>query len=143
MKSYTYYPKIRTGLRPPVRGFVTPFFVPLAGETPARKPFMNEPVANILREEEAYKIQLAVPGLSKDQIKIEIMEDQLILSGIPGTEEVQGKLTRREFDFTGFKRTFTLHANADKTAIRASYEQGVLSVIIPDAKPEVVKINIQ
>jgi HSP20 family protein len=104
---------------------------------------MNRPAANIERIEGAYKIQLAIPGVAKDQIKIEINDDQLIVTGLPVNSESKPKFVREEFDFGGFKRAFRLHKNADTTAMTAAFEQGILTIIIPDASPETIKINIQ
>lgn len=144
MKSYACYPKGGMKFQPPVSGFVNPyFFTPFAREVARQSLVANRPAANIIREEAAYKIQLAVPGLSKEQIKIELNEDQLVITGPEASKEEGPKYARKEFDFAGFKRTFRLHKNANTAAMTAAFEQGLLTIVIPDAAPETININIQ
>jgi HSP20 family protein len=143
MKSYACYPKTRAGYRAPVYGFVNPNFTPFTNEAEKTTRNGSLPAANILREEGAYKIQLALPGLAKEQIKLELNEDQLVVSGPVATEETKPKFVRHEFDYTGFKRTFRLHKNANISAMTAVFENGILTIVIPDAQPEIIKINIQ
>jgi HSP20 family protein len=145
MKPYACYPKTRAGYRAPVYGLVNPYFTPFTKEAEKTTRTGSLPAANILREEGAYKIQLAVPGLTKEQIRIELNEDQLVITG-PAAHDTEGtkpKFVRHEFDYTGFKRTFRLHKNANISAMTAVFENGILTIVIPDAIPETIKINIQ
>jgi len=142
MKSYACYPKSRAVYARPYAGFANPYFPQFTNETSNRHSTAGRPSANIMREENAFKIQLAVPGILKDQIKIELNEDQLIISGPLATDEVAPKFIRKEFDYKGFKRTFRLHHNADTTAMSAAFEQGILTITIPDKTPVSTKINI-
>jgi HSP20 family protein len=142
MNRYACYPNARNKFQAPVRGFVNPFFPQFTNETVKRYPVANRPAANIIREENAYKIQLAVPGLTKEQIKIELLEDQLIITGPTASAEAKPKFIREEFDYSGFKRTFRLHPNADTTAMTAGFDQGLLTIVIPDKAPVTTKINI-
>ncbi len=141
MKSYACYPKTGARYQAPAYGFVNPYYSPLTNET--QKTGASKPAANILREEGAYKIQLAVPGIAKDQIKIELNDEHLIITGPAAAEETKPKFVRHEFDYTGFKRMFRLHKNADTSAMTAAFENGILTIVIPDATPETIKINIQ
>ena len=143
MKSYACYPKTRAMYARPFTPFANPFFQRFTVE-PSKGSAINErPLANIQREEKAYKILLALPGVTKEQIKIEIKDDHLIISGAASAESVDPKFVRKEFDFTGFKRTFRLHKEADTTAMTASYEQGILVVTIPDKTQVTTKIDIR
>jgi len=83
-----------------------------------------------------------VPGLSRDQIKIELHEDQLIITGPAPSTDSRPKYIREEFDYTGFKRTFRLNQTADTEAMSASFDQGLLTIVIPDKTPVTTKINI-
>jgi HSP20 family protein len=104
----------------------------------------TRPAANILRKEGAYEIKLAVPGLSKDEIRIELVENNLVVSAIIPEQEVkENGFIRQEFDYSGFKRTFRLHRNANTDALKASFDQGILTIVIPDKEPETIKIDIQ
>jgi HSP20 family protein len=140
MKTYACYPKARTRFHAPAFGFFNPYS---SSATQPEEERINRPSANIIREESGYKIQLAVPGLTKDQIKIELNDDQLVITGPAVDKETQLKYVRKEFDSNGFKRVFRLHKNANAAAMTASFEHGILTIVIPDAAPETVKINIQ
>ena len=124
MKSYACYPGARTRFNAPVGGFVNPYSPRFTNESTMKYPVANRPAANIIREENGFKIELAVPGLAKDQIKIEL------------------KFVREEFDYTGFKRAFRLHQTADTDAMSATFDQGILTLVIPDKVPVTTKINI-
>jgi HSP20 family protein len=143
MKSYACYPKTRVAYGRPYGGFVNPYFPHFTNEVNKSNPVANRPAANIVREDHAYKIQLAVPGLSKEQIKIELNEDQLIITGPVAGEQSKPKFIREEFDYVGFKRTFRLHQHADTAAMTAGFEQGILTITIPDKNLVTTKINIQ
>ena len=140
MKPYACYPGGRTRFQPMRSNFVTPkvSFVPGTETKDTR------PSANIVRKDGAYEIQLAVPGLSKEQIKLEVIEDHLIVSAIKEDATVAGpKFLRQDYDYTGFTRKFRLHRNANSAALKASFHQGILTIVIPDKEPESIKINIQ
>lgn len=142
MKSYACYPGARTRFKTPVAGFVNPYFPQFANEAIKKYPVANRPAANIVREDNAFRIQLAVPGLTKEQIKIELHEDQLTISGPAATADPKPKYLREEFDYTGFTRTFRLSQQADTSAMSAAFEQGLLTITIPDKVPVTTKINI-
>lgn len=101
------------------------------------------PAANIIEEKEKFLVQLAVPGLKKEDFKIELKEKWLTISVDKRTEksqdEVQPSYTLREFGFTSFKRSFTLPEIIELEAITAQYEQGILQLDIP--KKDAAKIN--
>lgn len=99
------------------------------------------PAVNIMERESDYKIDLAVPGLDKKDFNIEVENDQLVVSGERKEEKVEekDKVTKREFHYGSFKRSFTLPETADAEKINASYNNGVLSVSI--AKKEEAKQN--
>jgi len=143
MKSYACYPGARTRYQAPVARFANPYLTQFTNDAFKKYPVANRPAANILREEGAFNIQLAIPGLAKDQVKIELHDDQLIITGPSPSEEAKPKFVREEFDYTGFKRTFRLHKNADTSAMSATFDQGLLTIHIPDLAPVSTKINIQ
>jgi HSP20 family protein len=143
MKSYACYPKTRAVYARPFAGFANPYFPHYTNGVSKQFSTADRPSANIVREENAYKIELAVPGLSKEQIKIELNDDQLIITGPNAEEETAQKFIRKEFDYAGFKRTFKLHKNADVSSMTATFEQGILTITVPDRTPVSTKINIQ
>lgn len=99
------------------------------------------PSVNIIERENDFKIDLAVPGLDKKDFNIEVENNMLVVSGERKEEKVEekDKVTRREFHYGSFKRSFTLPETANVEKINASYNNGVLSLSI--SKKEEVKQN--
>ncbi len=93
----------------------------------------NLPAVNIREEEKNYFVDLAVPGLSKDDIKIDVKDDLLTISSEQKNEnQSNGEgFTRREFSYSSFCRSFHLPEGTDAARIEASYKDGILSVTIP------------
>lgn len=91
------------------------------------------PAVNIKENEDNFEILLAAPGLTKEDFSIEIDENILkISSDIKQTEEVkEEKFSRREFNFSSFKRAFTLPETVNEDKIEASYVNGILKLSLP------------
>lgn len=138
MRPYTYYP--RTRFQPVTASFVAPVLPSFY--TRNVNPVNQAPAVNILRDETAYVIRLAVPGMTKENIKIEINEDQLIISATEVQPENKPNYVRHEFNYHGFKRSFGLHKQANIDAMTASFDQGILTIVVPDKAPETRKIEI-
>lgn len=102
---------------------------------------MNMPSVNIVENETGFTLELAAPGLVKDDFKIDIEKDRLFVSAKnESTEEVtEGKFTRNEFNYSSFKRSFFLPKSIDREAILASYTNGVLSVVLPKRAEVVIE----
>lgn len=99
------------------------------------------PSVNVSETENAFTIELAAPGLSKDSFKINVHENSLSISSDKKTEKEENapNYTRKEFDFSSFKRTFTLPKTVDVDKISAAYEHGILQLSLPkkeEAKPK-------
>ena len=106
----------------------------------------NVPAVNIRETEAGYQLEVAAPGLSKEQFSLNVEDRVLTVAAEQKTEKAEenGKWTRREFSYASFKRSFTLphHVNADN--IKATYENGVLHVHVPKAevaKPKQIEIQ--
>lgn len=96
------------------------------------------PAVNVLETEESFQIELAAPGLKKEDFKVNIHENTLTIS-TEKTTEATGKYTRREFNFSTFKRSFTLPKTVDSEQIVATYTDGILGLVLPkkeEAKPK-------
>lgn len=95
----------------------------------------HAPAVNIKETKDAFSLDLAAPGLNKEDFKINIDKNQLKVSAnkeVKSEENKEdGKYTRREFNFNSFSRTFTLPNTIDKKAINAAYENGVLTLTLP------------
>ena len=109
---------------------------------PARTNFGGTlPAVNVKETEDDYLVELAVPGLKKEDFKVEINEGVLTIAAERKTENEEKKegYTRREFSYTNFTRRFTLPETADENNISASYNDGILAINLPkkeEAKPQ-------
>lgn len=104
--------------------------------------------ANITETPESYKLDLNVPGRSKEDFKLNIENDLLTISYEKKDEvkEEAAQSIRREFTYTSFKRSFSLEENVDVENIQAKYENGILSIQLPKkeaVKPAVKQISVQ
>ncbi|MEO2051364.1 Hsp20/alpha crystallin family protein [Flagellimonas beolgyonensis] len=91
------------------------------------------PAVNIKDNTENFELELAVPGMKKDDFSVEIDNDVLTISSEVQTENEENKdnYTRKEFSFTSFKRAFTLPDTVDGAKIDAKYEDGILRLTLP------------
>lgn len=96
---------------------------------------VSSPSVNIVEQDNQYVMQLAAPGLEKSDFNIRIENDYLVISAEKKMEKEEsgndGKFTRREFNYSSFKRSFQLDDNINREAIGASYENGVLHITLP------------
>lgn len=105
----------------------------------------SQPSVNIREEANLFCIEVAAPGLNKEDFRLEIENGYLKISAEKERKEEQheeGKFMRREFNFTRFERSFRLPDTIDAEAISARYENGILLVDLPKveaARKEPVK----
>ena len=103
------------------------------------------PSVNIRENEKNYTLELAVPGIDKKDLKIDINEDVLTVSSEAKneTEEEKEGYKRKEFSYTSFCRSFYIPDNVNKEKIGASYKDGILTVELPKQEEEKNKITRQ
>jgi HSP20 family protein len=103
---------------------------------------MNMPAVNITEHKNEYEVSLAVPGMKKDDFKIDIEGNMLTISSEKeeNKEEKDKKFTRKEYNFSCFSRSFTLPEEINKEQIEAKYVDGVLKIALP-RKEEAKKIS--
>ncbi|MBE5321134.1 Hsp20/alpha crystallin family protein [Pedobacter sp. MR2016-19] len=106
------------------------------------------PAVNISESNEAYHIELAAPGLKKEDFKVAVERDMLTISTEQRIENnTEGKIyNRREYSYSAFTRSFTLPESANVEQIQAAYTDGVLKLNIPkkeEAKAIARQIEIQ
>lgn len=104
------------------------------------------PAVNISETADEYNIELAAPGMQKDDFKIEYDNGKLAISSEKKEEHEENnhsKVYRREFSYQSFKRSFSISENiANIEAIEAKYEKGILRIRIPKhehVKPKAIK----
>ena len=101
----------------------------------------STPAVNIAEGAENYTIEVAAPGLSKNDFKINLDHNVLTISSSKETkkEDKEGKYTRQEFSYTSFSRSFTLPESTETDKISATHKDGILYISIP--KKEEAKIK--
>ena len=108
------------------------------------------PAVNIKETAENYVVEVAAPGMIKDDFKVELDGNSLTISSQKSQEKERKEDERyslKEFSYQSFQRTFTLHKDVvDIERIEAKYENGLLHLLIPkkeEAKqkpPRVIQI---
>lgn len=121
---------------------------PVAGA----KPMDFAPSVDVEETETHYLVSVDVPGVKKDEIKVEVKENVLSISGERKSDwESDRDEKKRNFHLTErfygrFERRFTLPKNADTSKVEAVHAEGVLRVSIPkseEAKPKVISIQVR
>lgn len=103
------------------------------------------PAINVIESAKDYKVEVAAPGMTKDDFKIHINEDNdLVISMEKKTESMEddkegkqeSRYLRREFSYSKFQQTLILPDDVDKEKIDAKVNNGVLTIELPKHTPE-------
>ena len=102
------------------------------------------PAVNVIENDKDYRVELAVPGMTKDDFKVRLDEDNNLVITMEkkheNTEEKkEGKYLRREFSYTKFQQTMILPENVDESKISAKVDNGVLVIDVPKIPVEHLK----
>ena len=91
------------------------------------------PAVNVTEDKDFYKISLAAPGLEKKDFNIDVEGNMLTISSEKEEkkEEKNERLTRKEYNYSSFSRSFTLPEAVMTEKIEAVYEGGELKVMLP------------
>ncbi len=119
----------------PLVNFIDDFFHKGMNELSQSDLSKSRPGVNILEHDDNFIIELAAPGLKKEDFDIKLDKDQLIVKVVQEetSEEVEKnepKYRRREFNYTSFSRSFHLPQTIDRSAIDATYTNGILSIAL-------------
>lgn len=104
------------------------------------------PSVDVVEDNEEYVLRAELPGVPKENLKVEVKENRLTLAGRKDNawEGKQAAFRHAESSFGSFSRSFELPRNVQGDAIRAEFKDGVLSLYIPKAKealPRVINIG--
>ncbi len=104
----------------------------------------RKPATNIIENEDSFELSIAIPGVAKEDIKIDLEDNMLTISS---EKEVKNELnySRKEFAYNAFSRSFKLPKTVEFDKIKADHKNGVLNIVIPkieEAKlKKVIKIS--
>lgn len=102
---------------------------------PARQ--FASPAVNIKESEKDFQIEVAAPGMTKDDFKIHVNNDEELVIALERKSEKEpkdakeGTYLRREFSYASYHQSFTLPENIDIEAIGAKMQDGVLTITLP------------
>jgi HSP20 family protein len=101
-----------------------------------------EPAVNVIENKDVYELQLAIPGYTKDEVKLSIENNTLTISAEYEQKDESIPYSRREFVKTSFERSFTLPRSIDQDKVEATFENGILNVKLPRKGDLVIKKEI-
>lgn len=99
---------------------------------------------NIIEAEEKFKVEIAAPGLAKDDFTVKITNDNLLTVNVKQEnkneeKDKEGRYLRKEFSYTQFQQNLILPENVDKDKIEAKVCNGVLEICIPKKNPDKIE----
>ena len=134
--------KFNNGLKNNANPFFNDVFDSLLNDSFLNNKLVNRiPAVNIAENENEFHIELAVPGLKKDDFKINLEKNILTISAEKKTEDTAEtkKYSKREYSYSSFVRSFTLPDSVDHSKIEADYTDGILTLTV--AKKEEAKFQ--
>ena len=134
--------KFNNGQKNVVNPWFSDVFDSLINDSRLNDRFVNKvPAVNIAETENEFHIELAVPGLKKEDFKISLDKNLLSVSAEKKTENVDEskKYSKREYSYNSFVRSFTLPETADAAKVDAEYTDGILKLNV--AKKEEAKVQ--
>lgn len=114
----------------------------------ANQAVSSVPAVNVIEHQDGFRIEVAAPGLKKEDFKLNLNHNNLTISAYQETRKDdqtneqntdREKYTRREFSYSSFQRTFTLPTSVNADAIKAAYTDGVLTIDLPKREEAKVK----
>ena len=126
------------------RLFNTLFDSPTVGSAPVRR---FAPATDLIESDSHYILRADLPGLSEDDVNVELDGNVLTVSGErrSSSEDRKGGYYRVERSYGSFRRSVRLPEGVDAEAITASFDKGVLEITVPKpeaAKPHKVQITV-
>ncbi|MEL6988864.1 MAG: Hsp20/alpha crystallin family protein [Bacteroidota bacterium] len=120
------------------RNLFDDFFTRGISQTIGNDNILSLPAVNVIEKADKFELELAIPGLNKEDVKVNLDKDQIQIKAETKTEEVEEgvKFTRREFNYSHFSRNFILPKSVDKNRIDANYENGILKVTLNKREEE-------
>ena len=99
------------------------------------------PSVNSLENNDSFEIDLAVPGMKKEDFTIELNDKILVISSETSKTMENDKMRLNEFNFSSFQRSFRVPDSVDQDKIKANYKNGILKIKLPKRKESISKPN--
>ena len=102
---------------------------------------VTAPAVNVIDEEKDYKVEVAAPGMTKEDFQIKLDNDNNLIIALEKKTQTEDhdkknhKYLRREFSYSKFQQAFTLPDDVEKDKITAKMNDGVLTIDIPKKEP--------
>lgn len=107
------------------------FFAPLLKRENVEQ--IWSPKVDVRERDEHWLLSIDVPGVAREDIKVEVIEDQLVVAGERHFERDEKSYSERSYG--RFERRFNLPEGVDAAKIEASYDHGVLNLVVPKVQP--------
>ena len=106
------------------------------------------PAGNVKEDNKQYVMEVAVPGLKKEQVNMSIDKDGYLTLSIENKNEQKDEnkkehYLRREFSYTSYRQSYALPDNVDADKIEANVADGVLKVVLPKVEKKEEKEDVK
>ena len=99
------------------------------------------PSVNSTENNDSFEIDLAVPGMKKDDFTIELNDKILLVSSDNSNDDQNEKTRLNEFNYSSFHRSFRVPESVELDKIKANYKNGILKIKLPKRKDSITKPN--
>tara|TARA_X000000368_G_scaffold393382_1_gene359042 strand:- start:332 stop:754 length:423 start_codon:yes stop_codon:yes gene_type:complete len=99
------------------------------------------PSVNSVENNESFEIDLAVPGMKKDDFTIELNDKVLVISSENTNSVENDNMRLNEFNYSSFQRSFRVPESVELDKIKANYKNGILKIKLPKKKDSITKPN--
>ena len=99
------------------------------------------PSVNSVENNESFEIDLAVPGMKKDDFTIELNDKVLVISSEKTNSVENDNMRLNEFNYSSFQRSFRVPESVELDKIKANYKNGILKIKLPKKKDSITKPN--
>lgn len=103
------------------------------------------PRVDVIEEDKAFEVHVAVPGMNKEDFKLDVNDNYLTISGERkfNREKKEDNFYSMETQYGTFSRSFSLPENVDAAKISAKYVNGILEITIPKDEKKILKSTIK
>lgn len=121
------------------------FFSESVARSGGSSQFSFVPRVDVMEDEKAFEIHVAVPGMNKEDFKIDLNDNYLTISGERklSKEKKENNFYSVETQYGTFSRSFTLPENVDAQKISARYNNGILELVVPKDEKKTLKQTIK